>query len=113
MTVNFQPIYDRVLVEKRRSGNKTETSILYPDARPQDDWVAIKNRDGYWRGTIVAIGQGKHRKPHNKGMVANKSGDIYVGQKVLWNAHLGHEIYLDGKEYILMNFEDLMGEEVE
>lgn len=87
MSVNIQPLADRVLVEPAPAEEKTAFGIIIPDTakeKPQ-------------RGTIIAVGSGKKDEP-----MTVKSGDT-----VLYGKYSGTEISLDGKDYLIMRESDI------
>lgn len=89
MSVNFKPLADRVLIEPVQAETKTASGIIIPDTakeKPQE-------------GTVVAVGDGK-----NVYMMTVK-----VGDKVLYGKYSGTELKLDGKDYLIVKEQDLLG----
>ncbi|MCY7350586.1 MAG: co-chaperone GroES [Cytophagaceae bacterium] len=87
MSVNIQPLADRVLVEPAPAEEKTAFGIIIPDTakeKPQRD-------------TIVAVGSGKKDEPMT----------VKAGDTVLYGKYSGTEISLDGKDYLIMRESDI------
>ncbi len=89
MSVNFKPLADRVLVEPTAAETKTASGIIIPDSakeKPQE-------------GTVVAVGNGTKDEPLT----------VKVGDKVLYGKYAGQELKLDGKDYLIVRENDLLG----
>jgi chaperonin GroES len=88
--VNFVPQGDRVLVEAAEAESKTMGGIIIPDTakeKPQ-------------KGVVVAVGPGKKK---------DEPVTLKVGDKVLYGKYSGTEISIDGKEYLIMRADDVLG----
>lgn len=89
MSVNFKPLADRVLVEPVAAETKTASGIIIPDTakeKPQE-------------GTVVAVGEGKKDEPLT----------VKVGDRVLYGKYSGTELKLEGKDYLIVRENDLLG----
>lgn len=89
MAVNFKPLADRVLVEPKAAESQTDSGIYIPDSakeKPQ-------------RGTVVAVGNGT--KDHDMSV---KEGDT-----VLYGKFSGTELKFDGKDYLIMKENEILG----
>jgi chaperonin GroES len=87
MSVNVQPLADRVLVEASPAETTTASGIIIPDTakeKPQ-------------RGKVVAVGAGKKDEPMT----------VKAGDTVLYGKYSGTEITVDGKEYLIMREADI------
>ncbi len=92
--LNVRPLHDRILVRRMAEEEKTAGGIIIPDTakeKPQ-------------RGEVVATGKGR----------VNEEGkqialEVKVGDKVLFSKYSGTELKLDGKEYLMMREEDVLG----
>lgn len=85
--LSIRPLADRVIVEPAAAETKTASGIIIPDTaqeKPQ-------------RGTIVAVGNGKHDEPMT----------VKVGDSVLYGKYAGTEFKLDGKDYLIMRESDI------
>jgi len=88
--VNFVPQGDRVLVEVAEAEQKTAGGIIIPDSakeKPQ-------------KGIIVAVGPGKKK---------DEPVTLKVGDKVLYGKYSGAEISIEGKDYLIMRQDDILG----
>jgi chaperonin GroES len=92
--MNFQPLHDRVLVERLEEENKTKSGIIIPDTAKEKPM----------EGKVVAIGSGIK---DDKGNVSPL--DVKVGNKILFAKWGGTEVKLDGKEYLIMKESDILG----
>ena len=89
MTVKLKPLADRVLVEPAPAETTTASGIIIPDTaqeKPQ-------------KGKIVAVGAGTKETPIT----------VKVGDTVLYGKYAGTELKLEGKSYLIMRENDLLG----
>ena len=88
MSVNIQPLADRVLVEPAAAETTTASGIIIPDTakeKPQ-------------RGTVVAVGPGKPEEPTT----------VKVGDTVLYGKYAGTELQVEGVDYMMMRESDIL-----
>ena len=93
MALNIKPLGDRLLVEPIEEKEVKKGGIIIPDSakeKPQE-------------GIIVALGTGKTDDNGKKVPFEVKKGD-----RVLVSKYGGTEIKLDGKEYKILNSEDIL-----
>jgi chaperonin GroES len=83
--MNFKPLGERVLVERTEVENKTASGIIIPDNAKEKPQTA----------KVVAIG--------------NKIEDVKVGDTIVFEQYRGSEIKLDGRDYLILNLENIMG----
>ena len=89
MSVKLKPLADRVLIEPAPAETTTASGIILPDTaqeKPQ-------------KGTVVAVGAGTKENP-----ITVKVGDV-----VLYGKYSGTELKLEGKSYLIMRENDLLG----
>ena len=95
MTPNVRPVGDRILVEaveeKENKGKKG--GIIIPDTAKEKPMESV----------VVALGTGKTDVNGKKVPFEVRKGD-----RVLVNKYGGTEIKLDGKEYKILNSEDVL-----
>ena len=95
MTPNVRPVGDRILVEaveeKENKGKKGE--IIIPDTAKEKPMESV----------VVALGTGKTDDNGKKVPFEVRKGD-----RVLVNKYGGTEIKLDGKEYKILNSDDIL-----
>ena len=92
--MNIRPLHDRIIVERLEEETVTAGGLIIPDSakeKPQ-------------QGKIVAVGKGK--KTEEGKVIAM---DVKVGDKVLFGKYAGNEVKVDGKEYLMMREDDIMG----
>jgi chaperonin GroES len=89
-----RPLRDRILVERIEEQEQRIGGIIIPDSakeKPQ-------------QGRVVAAGRGR---VNDKGEVFPL--DVKVGDTVLIGKYSGTEIKLDGKEYVILREEEVLG----
>lgn len=92
--LNVRPLHDRILVRRMAEEEKTAGGIIIPDTakeKPQ-------------RGEVVATGKGRVTEDGKTMPLEVKSGDT-----VLFSKYSGTELKLDGKEYLMIREEDVLG----
>jgi chaperonin GroES len=92
--MNIRPLHDRIIVERLEEETKTAGGLIIPDTtkeKPQ-------------QGKIVAVGKGKMTED---GKVL--ALDVKVGDKILFGKYAGNEIKIEGKEFLMMREDDVLG----
>jgi chaperonin GroES len=92
--MKFQPLHDRVLVERLDQESKTESGIIIPDTAKEKPM----------QGRVIEVGSGSK---DDKGHVIPL--DVKVGDKVLFAKWGGTEVKLKNKEYLIMKESDILG----
>ena len=92
--MKFRPLYDRLLVERVEEEAKTKGGIIIPDSAKEKPMEA----------RIVAVGNGKLL---DDGKIVPL--DLKAGDRVLFSKYGGTEIKMDGKEYLILRAEDVLG----
>jgi len=93
MTVNLKPLGDRVLVEPVEEKETKKGGIIIPDTAKEKPT----------EGLVVALGTGKTDDNGKKVPFEVKKGD-----RVLISKYGGTEVKLDGKEYKILNSDDIL-----
>ena len=93
MAVNLKPLGDRVLVEASEEKETKKGGIIIPDSAKEKPMESV----------VVALGTGKTDDNGKKVPFEVKKGD-----RVLVSKYGGTEIKLDGKEYKILNADDLV-----
>jgi chaperonin GroES len=93
MTLNVKPIGDRILVEAVEEKEVKKGGIVIPDTAKEKP---MESR-------VVALGSGKTDDNGKKVPFELKKGD-----RVLVNKYGGTEIKLDGKDYKILNSDDVL-----
>ena len=93
MAINVKPLGDRVLVEPVEEKEVKKGAIIIPDSAKEKPTEAV----------VIALGTGKTDDNGKKVPFEVKKGD-----RVLVSKYGGTEIKLDGKEYKILNSDDLL-----
>ena len=93
MALNVKPIGDRILVEPLEEKEVKKGGIIIPDTAKEKPMESV----------VVALGTGKTDDNGKK-----IPFEVKVGDRVLVSKYGGTEIKLDGKEYKLLNSDDLL-----
>jgi len=94
MAINLKPLGDRVLVEPVEEKETKKGGIIIPDTAKEKPT----------EGVVRALGTGKTDDDGKK-----IPFEVKVGDRVLVSKYGGTEIKLDGKEYKLLNSDDILG----
>lgn len=86
--MTFKPLGKRVLLERVEEATTTATGIIIPD----------NAKEKPLSGIVRAISP----KVADKGLVS-------IGDKVVFAKYAGTELTIDGKTYLVMNVDDLLG----
>ena len=92
--MNVKPLGDRVLVHPIEQEEVKKGGIIIPDTakeKPQE-------------GKIVAVGPGK--RDDNGKLIPM---DVKKNDRVLYSKYGGTEIKIDGKDYLIMREDDILG----
>ncbi|MDH4225650.1 MAG: co-chaperone GroES [Deltaproteobacteria bacterium] len=92
--MKIRPLQDRVIVERIEPETKTASGLFIPDTakeKPQ-------------QGKVKAVGKGKRKEDGTLVPVDLKEGDL-----ILFSKYAGTEVTLDGKEYLIMREDDILG----
>jgi chaperonin GroES len=92
--MNVRPLRDRILLERIEEQEQRFGGIIIPDTakeKPQ-------------QGKVVAVGKGR---VNDKGEVF--ALDVKTGDTVLFGKYSGSEIKIDGKEYLILREEEVLG----
>jgi chaperonin GroES len=93
MAINLRPLGDRVLVEPAEEKETKKGGIIIPDTAKEKPT----------EGIVVALGTGKLDDDGKRIPFEVKKGD-----RVLVSKYGGTEIKLDGKEYKILNSDDIL-----
>ncbi len=93
-TIGVTPLHDRLLVHRLIEDEKTAGGIIIPDS--------AKEKPS--KGKVVAVGTGRTNDEGKTTPLAVKTGD-----NVLFSKYSGTEFKLDGKEYLMIREDDVLG----
>ncbi len=94
MAINLKPLGDRVLVEPVEEKEVKQGGIIIPETAKEKPT----------EGIVRALGTGKTDDNGKK-----IPFEVKVGDRVLVSKYGGTEIKLDGKEYKILNSDDILG----
>lgn len=83
--MNFKPLGERILVQRLEEDAKTASGIIIPDNAKEKPLM----------GEVKAIG--------------SIVKEVSVNDKVVFGKYSGTEVKLDGKEYLILKLEDVLG----
>ncbi|MDH3809324.1 MAG: co-chaperone GroES [Desulfuromonadales bacterium] len=92
--MNIRPLHDRIIVERLEEETTTASGIIIPDSAKEKPM----------QGDVIAVGKGKVTED---GKVLPL--DVKVGDKVLFGKYSGTEIKIEGKEFLMMREDDVLG----
>jgi len=93
MAINVRPLGDRILVEPVEEKEVKKGGIIIPDSAKEKPT----------EGIVVALGTGKTDDNGKK-----LPFEVKVKDRVLVSKYGGTEIKLDGKEYKILNSDDIL-----
>jgi len=91
--MKIRPLADKILVQRLEAESVTAGGIVLPDSakeRPQ-------------RGEVQSVGEGRLLKDGSRCKPQVKKGD-----QVLFTSYAGTEVKVGGKEYMIMDENDIM-----
>jgi chaperonin GroES len=91
--MKIRPLYDRVLVRRLESQERTTGGLYIPDTAKEKPVEA----------KVVAVGSGRIA---DDGKV--RKLDVKEGDRVLFAKYSGNEIKLNGEEHLILREEDLL-----
>jgi chaperonin GroES len=92
--MNFRPLHDRLVVRRLNAEEKTSGGIIIPDTaqeKPQE-------------GEVVAVGPGARDERGQRIPL-----DVAAGDRILFGKWSGTEVKIDGKDYVIIKQDDVMG----
>jgi chaperonin GroES len=89
-----RPLHDRVLVERIESEQTTPGGIIIPDTAQEKTQT----------GKVAAVGEGKLNVDGTVRVLRVKAEDM-----VLFGKYAGTEIKIDGKEYLILKEDEILG----
>lgn len=93
MALNVKPLGDRVIVEAVEEKEQKKGGIIIPDSAKEKPT----------EGVVRALGSGKRDDSGNV-----LPFEVKVGDRVLISKYGGTEIKIDGREYKLLNSDDIL-----
>lgn len=85
MSAPIKPLKDRVVAVKQEAQNKTASGLYLPDAAKEKSVVA----------NVLAVG--------------SEVTEVKIGDKIIYKEYSTTELKIDGKEYLIIKEEDILG----
>ncbi|MFH2219533.1 MAG: co-chaperone GroES [Pseudomonadota bacterium] len=92
--MKLRPLQDRILVQRVKEEEKTKGGIIIPDTAKEKPV----------EGRVIATGNGKLSEEGKRIALEVKKGD-----RVLFGKYSGAEVKIEGKEYLIMREDDVLG----
>ena len=92
--MKLRPLQDRILVQRVKEEEKTKGGIIIPDTAKEKPV----------EGRVIAVGIGKLSEEGKRIALEVKKGD-----RILFGKYSGNEIKIEGKEYLIMREDDVLG----
>jgi chaperonin GroES len=92
--MQVRPLQDRVLVERLSEETKTAGGIIIPDAHTEKPA----------QGKVISVGSG-HRL--TDGTI--RPLDVKKGDTIIFGKYAGTEVKVEGKEFLIMKEDDILG----
>jgi chaperonin GroES len=92
MSVNLQPLEDRIVVKPSEGEEMTASGLVIPDTakeKPQE-------------GEVLAVGPGRFEDGNRVPL------DVKVGDKVIYSKYGGTEVKLAGDELLILSARDVL-----
>jgi chaperonin GroES len=90
---HFRPLYDRVLVKRLVSEERTASGLVIPESAKEKPQQA----------KVIAVGQGRLSKKNDLIPLTVKAGDT-----ILFGKYTGDEIKVDGEEHLILREQDIL-----
>ena len=93
MSVNIQPLEDRIVIQQVQAEQTTASGLVIPDTaaeKPQE-------------GEVVAVGPGRFDDEGERIPM-----DVAVGDKVIYSKYGGTEVKYGGNEYLILSARDVL-----
>ena len=89
-----KPLYDRLLVKRLESEQKTAAGIIIPDTAQEKTQL----------GTVIAAGEGRLSVDGTKNPLCIKQGDT-----VLFGKYSGTDVTIDNEELLILKEDEVLG----
>jgi chaperonin GroES len=89
----LRPLYDRILVKRLESEEKTKGGIIIPESAKEKPL----------EGKVVAVGNGKLLENGSVRELSVKKND-----KILFGKYAGTEVKIDGEDMVILREDDIL-----
>jgi len=93
VSVNIQPLEDRIVIQQVQAEQTTASGLVIPDTakeKPQE-------------GEVVAVGPGRFDEDGERIPM-----DVAVGDKVIYSKYGGTEVKYAGEDYLILSARDVL-----
>lgn len=90
----IKPLYDRILIKRLESEQKTAAGIIIPDTAQEKTQL----------GKVIAAGSGRIAEDGSTKPLIIKEGDT-----ILFGKYSGTEVKFDGEEYLIVKEDEVLG----
>ena len=94
--INVKPASGYVLIEPQEAERKTASGLVLPESHDEKTQ----------RGKVLAVGADEITDSGNSRKAPCQKGDVVIHKQ--WG---GNEVKIEGKEYLFVKFEDILGVE--
>jgi chaperonin GroES len=94
MTTKIRPLGDRLLVKRMDEAEETRGGIIIPDTAKEKPM----------QGEVIACGPGRTL---DDGKIQKM--EIKTGDRILMSKYAGTEVKIDGKDYLILREDDVLG----
>ncbi|MBI3097374.1 MAG: co-chaperone GroES [Planctomycetes bacterium] len=91
--MKLHPIGDKILITRLEAEERTKGGIVLPDTAKE------KPKEG----RVEAVGQGRLLENGSRAAFQVKAGD-----RIVFSSYAGTEVKVEGKEYLILNEEDVL-----
>ncbi len=92
--MKIRPLQDRILVKRLEEEERTKGGIIIPDT--------AKEKPS--EGLVIAVGKGKMMEDGKQLPL-----DVKKDDRILFGKYSGTDIKIEGKEYLIMREDDVLG----
>ena len=92
--MNLKPLGDRLIVEPIEQEEMTASGIVIPETAKEKPM----------QGKVLAVGPGARQEDGSRIAM-----DVSTGDTVLYAKYAGTEVKIDGKEFLMMREDDILG----
>ncbi|MGH7909585.1 MAG: co-chaperone GroES [Thermodesulfobacteriota bacterium] len=96
--MKVKPLYDRILVKRLNTEEKTKGGIIIPETAKEKPQEA----------KVVSVGKGKLLEDGS-----TRPLDVKVGDRILFSKYGGTEINIEGDEYLILREDEVLAVVVE
>jgi chaperonin GroES len=93
MAIKLRPLYDRIVVTRKETGEQVRGGIIIPDTAKEKPQQA----------EVIAVGEGKFSEDGKRMKL-----EVKIGDKVLINKYAGHEMKIDDVEYTIIKEDEVL-----